>query len=358
MSKIKKWKKLLTAGAVVLCFVSAAALSACADGKNDTNDAGQTKNILEKQIEQAQNLCDGFHEKSMRTGGLFTLTQSGDNGNTVKNTMAQQDMKTPLRDELSETSAADAFTPEELYTFVEQNGQSGYSKTGFSTYVCDIFNYVTALQNLTEKYGNQAFLSEITLDVSETDFYEGIFQQELNSFIAQWTRQSVLLTARYAGADEESGKVYLTQTHDSSTGRKGIATVEYEYVSDEDMSVTTINAYENSAGEIVNYGYHYFNLALGLNLYVNFSTENMSFISGSVRTLNRSYYLSSSSFDNEKIVQFARNEWERIEEKTKQLQAQNEEKADEEGIEPPAAEEVCSLDYDFKILKDMLGGLA
>ena len=360
----KNWKRWMAAGTLALIFGLTAGLAACgktegssSSGSGESSGGEQpggdmTAGIFSAQIDRAEEMYENFSEKSVRTGGLFTL------GRAEKSSLA-------ARSALSSSAARESGTLDEIKALVEKYGYNADYKSGMASYVCDIFNYTMALKTVVDTYGEQSLLGEFGFDYESIDFEKEILEEQgMSDHVYTQTDLGKLLTASYAGAQEDTGNVYMMQTHSSRVrGQTGIAAIEYYYRSDDDMGVTTVNSYENNDGEIVRYAYNFFDLSSGFVLTAAFdASENWTSVVMHTGDKNFSFYRSTSSSaiteeEKETVLDYINAERERITAKTKELQEENRQKAEEEGTIFPEDGIFCKPVYDFSVLKSMIGDL-
>ena len=369
----KTWKKLLAAGALALVFVSAAGLAACGgtgDGSSsNTSSSSSSGNsassdntgevpggdtaagIFSAQIDRAEEVFDNFYQKSLRTGSLFAKNDSTET--VVRSAARLLDAETDGEEESQENSV------EQLRAHFREltvtNGYTGSRLTSINSYICDIYNYSTSLNNIIEEYGDQAFLADIALTYEDVDYTIMQSEYDLNNNVTWYTERAHLNSATYAGADEETGMVYMVQTHKSTMyGDNGTARVEYYYNSDDDMGVTTVNSYEQN-GETTRYGYYFYDLA---NDFVFSMILNTDMTIRSMELHTSGHTLTSSRISDEEkqaMLEYTLQEMDRITKKTEELKEQNRETSVAEGIETPDIDATCSVKYDFSVLAAMLG---
>ena len=159
----------MAAGTLALIFGLTAGLAACgktegssSSGSGESSGGEQpggdmTAGIFSAQIDRAEEMYENFSEKSVRTGGLFTL------GRAEKSSLA-------ARSALSSSAARESGTLDEIKALVEKYGYNADYKSGMASYVCDIFNYTMALKSVVDTYGEQSLLGEFGFDYESIDF--------------------------------------------------------------------------------------------------------------------------------------------------------------------------------------------
>ncbi len=348
----KTWKKLLAAGALALAFVSAAGLAACGgtgDGSSSGSGTGELPGddgtaetyTLTEQMNRAEEVFDGFYEKSAKTGGLF-----GDgNGQAEANALAK---KTTL----AAAAAEEEFTREDLRNLIDgyREKRSYSNSLIIDSFVGDIFSYMQVTESMMAEYGEQSMLGSFDLNYDDVNWNDGV-KQGIYAGLIDFMSRSRLQSAIYAGADKETGMIYIDQKHYSNGLRQ--AYLEYYYNSDGDMGVTTVNKQIENGSY---YEVYIFDCAADYMLSFSFD-ENLE--NGELCSCSSVWYSMDiwglQENEEKTLTDYARNEILRITEKTEELKEANKEKALEENKTFPEADAQCNVTYDFKKLADMLG---
>lgn len=345
----------------IAAMITCAAVG-CAAKENSGASKAAALAALNQQVRTVEDGYNDLYAKSKNAGGFFNI------GSTTNIPAAYRGGK--VSGEAADT-VKEEVTFEEVQSVVSRNQKDSYSKfIRDQSYISDIFVYSQIQLALTEQYKTEALLDDYDLVYKEANGEE---KSGIPSYILSFMKQTRPFRATVTGADEETGRLYFTQSHHfSQNGNEVFAEVEYFHNSDQDMGTVTINYHSNNQFELhyINYSLGFYMLGTGTHTDRVLNEFGVSYI----RTLEGQLIPSRLSDENdEKIIEnFALGEIGRIEGKIKALTEENLKNAEivgKESAEESAedqddfteAEDVreskktCSVTLDYKILKEMLG---
>ena len=321
MKKLIKYAVIATVA--LSCVIS---LTSCGNGVED-----KKSDRAERQVAAAQQTYSSFYNKN----GFFSEGQQSAHvtANAVALTDGGEETATfsDVRDRLAQYKV-----------------NLGIMQKEVPSYVADIFAYCQVQSSILKEFGEESLTDVYKLTYDTVDW-----SSDTTGF-GDWVKNTKLLSAAFAGADLESGRIYCTQSH-VSNNIKVIANVEYFYNSDSDMGVTTLNWREGGRFE-----YHY----CSAGSYEILRTTGNYIDDGTIEILTFDYMRSEgqmssmtcSEADEKFVLDYIKSEVSRINGKIVELQEQNERKRTLDGTETTEGEHVksCPVTLDFAILKKML----
>lgn len=324
-------KKIVIGVAAIACAFTMAACT----GENQPESQGPGNNkdpqetLAQQQITLAKNTYNAFYSKdelfSSQSAKAVTLSAM-------------------LNEEVEEGEEIGITFDDVRSALADYHWNAGNQKLTFNSYVADIFSYSQVQTSIIDEFGEESLTDVYALD------YENVDWSSDTTSYGNWIKSTKLLSAAFAGADLESGNVYCTQSHKSG-GVLVLANLEYYYNDDSDMGVTTLNWHSNGRFE-----YHYFSAGT-YEILQAFGTYNSN--GGITLTQFAAYKQNSVLFitSNELVKDYVLSEVSRINGNIEDLQEQNGRERELDGTEETEDEAhvgICSVNFDFEILKRML----
>ena len=246
-----------------------------------------------------------------------------------------------------------------IYSAIPDTGEV-YNNT--DSYISDIFTYSRLQLALMEEYESESLIGTyaVTYDWSGFDRDPSYAADQVLGLMVAFQKTVAPDTASFPGAEEETGRTYISQTH-----MGGDIAADLEYYYDEEtgeMGTTTINYHRGGHFE-----YHFCEANEDFVLFVTGSYDDERNVtlddgfaaytrSGMLRCTSGSYDAERFGKENiELIMGYVRSEIDRIEKKIDELEAENAALAEAAGYVSPEEQRSVLVTPDISVLKEMLG---
>lgn len=246
-----------------------------------------------------------------------------------------------------------------IYSAVPDTGEE---YTSADSYIGDIFTYSQLQLALMDEYESESLIGTyaVTYDWSGFDRDPSYAADMVLWQTVSFQRLMAPDTASFPGAEEETGRTYISQTH-----MEGKITADLEYYYDDEtgeMGTTTINYHRGGHFE-----YHFCEANEDLVLFVTGSYDderNVTLSDGfTAYTRNGMLRCTSGSDDARRfgeenidaVMGYVRSEIDRIEGKIDELEAENAALAEAAGYVSPEERRSVLVTPDISVLKEMLG---
>lgn len=331
-------KKLVACAVSVTCALTMAACASNVDDETGKPEEGKQPTFAEKQIALAKNTLNAFYSKEE----LFTSSKN--EASAVSYALAEQ------TDNSGQSETSTFAEVSNALAGYSNNSNSVYVKGTFNSYVADIFSYSQVQTSIINEFGEDSLTDVYALNYSNVDW------SACPSAWSNWLSSTRLRSAAFAGTDVDNGNVYCTQSHVS--GRVLVmANLEYFYNSDGDMGVTTLNWHDDGVFE-----YHFCSAgtyeilqaygSYNLNGDINLTSFNYIYKNGQVASNI------CSETDKQLVYNYVQSEIVRIDGKIENLQEENGRERSLQGDEEDENQAehigVCSVEFNFEVLKKML----
>lgn len=220
-----------------------------------------------------------------------------------------------------------------------------------NSYIADIFTYSQLQLKLIDEYDKQSLVGTygVSYDWSGFDANSEYTSDTAMAQEVAYQKRMAPESASFVGAEEATGKAYITQTHES--GRRFAHLEYYLDRENDDMGVTTLNYIEGGSFE-----YHFCEADKAVIIFAGGTHDedgNVNLTSIIAHTPQGIAYAVDFGEDRDAVYDYIYSEIARIEGKVEELSSKNAQLAADAGIAAPSAPSVTVVP-DFAILKNML----